>query len=136
MLVVLPFRQADIRERYRIKIVIGQCDVTIAKPPQLHDFLYHCIGGALPGLLSVRAPDGAEGTMFGAAAHRLHGSPHVTAMRQQVPTGRFELFGPHPSAFINLFESAIGGVPQSVRPSLVTVAFYHRVSAASFKSFF
>ncbi len=74
--------------------------------------------------------------MFRATAARLNGSPHVTFRRQQARAGRFEVFGSDSSAFINPFKSAVGGVSQSGRPSLVPIAFYHRVSAAYFKGFF
>jgi hypothetical protein len=55
--VLLPSRQVEIGQGNGIEVVVRQRDKTKAQPAQLHDFLDHGIGSALPGSLAIGAPD-------------------------------------------------------------------------------
>ena len=60
--------------------------------------------------------------MLGAPADRLHGSPHVTALRQQLPARGHEAVGIDTSALIGPLQRAVYRVIEDERPDDVAVA--------------
>ena len=117
MLVALPLGVLDVGERDRVEVVVGQRDETESQAAQRHDLLDHHIGGALPRLLAVGAPDRTERAVLGAAANRLHRRPHVTVRRQQVPARGFELLRRHAAAFVDFLRRVARAIAQRLRPT-------------------
>ncbi len=77
-----------------IEVIIRQRDEAKSETPQLHDLLDHDIRRTLARLLAVGSPHRTERTMLRAAAHRLHGGPHITIARGKVPARRQEMHLP------------------------------------------
>src|ERR1700733_7094398 len=101
MPIALPLRVLYIGERDRVEVVVGQRDETEPQAAQRHDLFDYHVGGGLPRLFSVRAPDGTKRAVLGAAANRLHRSPHVTVRRKQVPARGLKIFGRDAAAFVD-----------------------------------
>ena len=76
---------AQIFERDRIEIVVGERDEAEAAAAQLDELLDHRVGFADARLLAVGAPHRAERAVLRAAAHGLHRRDHVLVARQQIP---------------------------------------------------
>ncbi len=70
--IVLLTRQAKIGQGDRIEVIVGQGNELEPDAAQGDDFVDDGLEFPLPGLLSVGAPDAAEGTMLGASANGLH----------------------------------------------------------------
>ena len=88
---VLPPRgHAEVFERHRVEVVVGEDDEAEPFAPQRHHFLEHPIDRALPRALPVGAPHRTERAVLGAPAHRLHRRHHVLAFGHQVPARRHE----------------------------------------------
>src|SRR5260370_15427117 len=135
MLIVLPFGQSDVRERYGVKVVIGQGNKAEASAPQLHDFFNDDVGCPLAWLLAVRAPDGAERTMLRTAADGLHRRPHIAIGRQQVPSRRLELVCLDLSAGINSLRGALTAVLQHSSPGDISIACHHSIGTPVLNGF-
>src|SRR2546423_13163688 len=73
--------------------------------------------------------------MLGAAPNGLHGSPHVTLARYQIPAGRQELGCFNAAAFIDSQRRSLHTIRQHLCPDDVAVTFYDGVSAAQLMSF-
>ena len=127
---LLPLRHRQVRQRDRIEVVVGQRDEPEAVTPELDDLGDDAVDAALPRLLAVGAPDRAERTVLGTPAHRLHGSPHVPALRQQVPARRHEALGIDTSALVGPLQRAVRRVIENDRPDHVAVAADDGVRAA------
>ena len=89
--VALLFRQMDVGDGHRVKVIVGQSNEAVPETPELDDFVNDHIRLALARLLPVRAPNRTEGTMLRAAANSLDGRPHVFVAPCQIPAGRDEL---------------------------------------------
>ena len=70
--VVLLFCQSQVGKRNGIKVVVSKRDEAESETAQLHDFLDHNIGSALPRTLSVSSPNGTERTMLGTTTDGLN----------------------------------------------------------------
>ncbi len=70
--------------------------------------------------------------MLRASAYGLYRTPHVSAVRQQIPARRDELFGVHASTLVSWQERALHGMLDHQRPDRIAVAADHAVGAASF----
>src|SRR5581483_1842721 len=108
--VVLLFSQPHIRQRYRIKIVVGECDETESQPPQLNDFIDHNVRRTLPRALPISSPHRAKRAMLGTPAYGLDRCPHVAFSRQQVPTSGEELASFDPSTVIDQRGGSAGAI--------------------------
>jgi len=73
--------------------------------------------------------------MLGAPADGLHGSPHVSSRRQQVPAGRDELVRVDAAAFVEPLQRAAHGMVDHDGPHDVAVAADDRVGAAELVRF-
>ncbi len=132
-LVGAPIRHAQVFERHRIEIVVGERDEAEAETPQLHQFLDHRIRLAHARLLAVGAPHRTERTVLGTAAHGLHRRDHVLVARQQVPArlqhrGAFDL-----AALVDPLRFAGFAVGNHHGPDAIAVALDHGMSAAVFE---
>ena len=107
MRVALLFGELNIGQGDGIEVIVGQRDEAKPETPQLHDLLDHHVGRALPRLLSVGTPHRTERTMFGATAHRLHGGPHVTIARSEIPARGQKLLSRNASAVVNRLGRAV-----------------------------
>ena len=73
--------------------------------------------------------------MLGAAANRLHGRPHVTALRQQVPPAREEGISIHTPAVVARLRMTGHAVAQHHRPAEFAVTRHDGVSGTKVTSF-
>ena len=128
--VSLTFRHGQVRQRDGIEVVVGKRDEPEPVTPELDNLRHDTVDPALPRFLAVGTPHRAERTMFGAPADRLHGSPHVTALRQQLPARRHEALGIDTSALIGPLQRAVYRVIEHERPDDVAVAANDGVRAA------
>ena len=138
MRVALLFGELNVGQSDGIEVIVRQRDEAKPETPQLHDLLDHHIRRALARLLSVGTPHRTERTMFRAAAHGLHRSPHVTIARSEIPARGQELLSRNPPAVINLSgplrrRHQIG---DHLRPNDISVAFDHDVGAAQLEGLF
>src|SRR5258708_922316 len=74
--------------------------------------------------------------MFRATAHGLHGGPHVTIARGEIPTRGQELLSRNSSAVINPLDGASRQIGDHLRPNDVSVPSDYDVSATKFMGLF
>ena len=118
----LTLRHGQVRQRDGIEVVVGKRDEPEPVTPELDNLRHDTVDPALPRFLAVGAPHRAERTMLGAPADGLHGSPHVTALRQQLPARRHEALGIDTSALICLLQRSVCRVIEDQRPDEIAVA--------------
>src|SRR5262249_18497612 len=107
-----------------------------SQPAELDDFLHDAVDGALPRLLAVSAPDGAERTMLRASANRLHRRPHIAAARQQIPSSRYEPIASYSTALVYVLRAPRQAVGDHALPHKVGVALHDRMGTALRMGFF
>src|SRR5258708_32827996 len=73
--------------------------------------------------------------MLGASTHGLDRSPHVAFSRHQIPARGQERVSFNPAAFINRQRSSTAAIRQYPRPSDISIALYHGMSATEFMGF-
>ena len=128
-------RHGQILERDGIEVVVGEQDEPEAAPPELDDLLHDIVDAAGSRRLSVRAPDGTEGTVLRAAAHGLHRSPHVSIARQQIPACPHERVASDTSALVLRQRRAARAIGEHRRPDQIPIAADDRVRLAMLPGF-
>src|SRR5581483_464008 len=73
--------------------------------------------------------------MFRATANGLHGGPHVSVGREQVPTRRSKLTGLNSAACINLFGATVATVREDDGPDLIAIPLHHGIRVPEFDGF-
>ena len=126
--VFLTFRHGQVFQRDGIEVVVGQRDEPEPQTPELDNLRHDTVDPALPRFLAVGTPHRAERTMLGAPADGLHGSPHVAALRQQLPARRHEAVGIDASALIGLLQRSAARVIEDLSPDEIAIAANDRVS--------
>ena len=135
VLLLLP-GQAQIGERHRIEVIVGQGDKAKAEPPQSYDLVDHALKLPLPGLLPIRSPYAAKGTVLGAAANSLHGGPHVLLGIHQIPARGQKLLASNSSAFVDPLRLPRQAIDDDFAPGDVPVSLHHRMAFPTFQSLF
>src|SRR5579859_1412431 len=74
--------------------------------------------------------------MLRTATNGLHGSPHVTIGRKQIPASGQKFIAFNSAANVEQFGLAISAILEHTRPGHVAIAFNHGVRSAQFSRFF
>ena len=130
-----PLRQLEIFQRDRVKVVVGKRDEPEPQAPQFDHFLHYGIDCALARFLAVGLPYRAERAMLGAAAHGLHGRPHIPIGREQIPSRAKEVLGVDLSAFMDNIELAVEAPFDRLAPRDVAVTLDDGVAPAEAERF-
>ena len=83
--------EAQVGEGDGVEVVVGEGDEAEADAAEVDDLVDDGLELALAGLLSVGAPDGAEGAVLGASADGLDRGPHVLVLGHEIPARGEEL---------------------------------------------
>src|SRR6185295_1509363 len=93
----------EIGERHRIKVIVGEDDESKSLAAQRDDLADDVGYATLSRFLSVGSPHRAERAMLGTAADGLDRPPHVSPVRQEVPSCRRKLLAADAPALVREF---------------------------------
>src|SRR5262249_36144032 len=120
-------RLREVLERHRIEVVVGKGDESKSETPQLDDLSDNPVHAGLTRLLPIGPPHRTERAVLGAAADRLHRSPHIPPRGQQVPARWNELIRADASALVDGQRPSSETVLHDTAPDDITVTAHNRV---------
>ena len=128
--------EAEVGEGDGVEVVVGEGDKAEADAAEVDDLVDDALELTLAGLLAIRAPDAAEGTVLWAAADCLDGGPHVLVLRHEVPAGGEEVGSTDASTVVDVFGSSVHAVVDGFSPGDVSVSGDDGVGLAEVEALF